>query len=108
MTKTLTGFEHIKVPCIEQWRDEGRAVGRQEGLAEGLQEGLQKGLQKGLRQAREVLILAQLKSRFPRLGATLQKRVQKLPDALLEELGLALLRFEQPAQLTEWLNQRGA
>jgi predicted transposase YdaD len=76
------------------------AAGRQEGLQEGRQEGRQAGRQEG-----EITItLRQLTRRCGPLSQATTDRIQALPLEQLETLAEALLDFQGPADLGNWLN----
>jgi predicted transposase/invertase (TIGR01784 family) len=73
-------------------------------LQEGQEKGLQQGLQQGLQ--REVALVVRLLSRqVGNLSAELQAQVTALPLSLLEDLGEALLDFENLPDLITWLDE---
>jgi predicted transposase/invertase (TIGR01784 family) len=73
-----------------------------------LQEGEQRGELRGLRQGEFTLVLKQLKRKFGNIPTKLQKIVQSLSIAQLEDLGEALLDFATLEDLSSWLNQNRA
>ena len=75
----------------------GQQEGRQEGRLEGRQEG---------RQAEAAAMTQrQLQRRFGSLAPEQQRRLQSLPLSDLEALADALLDFQSPADLSDWLAQ---
>jgi predicted transposase YdaD len=91
---------------------EGREIGRVEGRQEGRQEGQQEGRQEGREEAREegrrreaALVLRLLRRRLAALPAGTEERIAALPIAALESLGEALLDFDGPADLADWLDR---
>ncbi|MBI3651791.1 MAG: DUF4351 domain-containing protein [Acidobacteria bacterium] len=95
------------------WKEEGIQIGIQKGLKEGLKEGIQKGMvlgeqrgvEKGLKQATLTTTLRLLNHRLKPISPRLQKRIEKLSLAQLEELSVALLDFSSIKDLTAWLNR---
>jgi predicted transposase/invertase (TIGR01784 family) len=73
-----------------------------------LQEGEQRGEQRGLRQGELNLVLKLLKRKFGNIPTKLQKIVQSLSIAQLEDLGEALLDFATLDDLSSWLRQNRA
>jgi hypothetical protein len=78
------------------------------GLRRGLQQGRQEGRQEGRREALHELVLRQLTLRFGPLSKQLQNRVARLAIEQLENLGEALLAFNEPGDITRWLREQGA
>jgi predicted transposase/invertase (TIGR01784 family) len=76
----------------------------QKGLDEGRKQGLQQGLQQGLEQEAR-LVMRQLSRRFGVLEPQLQERIRGLSLPGLEELGEALLDFQQVTDLALWLDE---
>ena len=68
------------------------------------EKGLQLGLQQGLRRETE-LVLRQIKKKFGNLKKFKETQILALPIEQVEELGEALLDFEDAADLDSWLNR---
>ncbi|MFO1429572.1 MAG: DUF4351 domain-containing protein [Candidatus Competibacteraceae bacterium] len=69
------------------------------------QDVFEEGLQEG-RQRQIAMILRILRRRLDSVGPTQESRIQALPLAELDALGEALLDFQTPEDLSEWLRQR--
>jgi predicted transposase YdaD len=86
---------------------EGREAGRQEGLEQGLEQGLQQGLQEGRQEGRQqeaaTLLLRQLERRCGPLNDRQRQTLAAMPLERLEDLGVAVLDFQGPADLVAWL-----
>ncbi len=82
---------------------EGREAGRKEGLEQGLEQGLQQGLQEGRQQEAATLLLRQLERRCGPLSERQRSTLAELPLEHLEDLGMAVLDFQGPADLVAWL-----
>jgi hypothetical protein len=67
-----------------------------------MQKGLEQGLERGLERMR-YLTLQQLEAKIGSLTERLQKRLDKLSTKQVEQLGVALLKFESKIDLTNWL-----
>ena len=88
--------EETKMPYLTSVERRGIEKGRQEGRQEGKQEGLE----------REVnLVLRLLNRRLGQVSASLEKQVRELLVEQLEDLGEALLDFENEADLVNWLSK---
>jgi predicted transposase YdaD len=87
-------------PLYQQDREQ--AV--QEGLKRGLQQGVQQGIQQGRQQGEAYLLLRQLQRRFGEIPQNLEETIRKLPVERLEDLGIALLDFDNLADLDNWLH----
>ncbi|MCA2916507.1 MAG: DUF4351 domain-containing protein [Microcystis sp. M017S1] len=90
-------------PLYQQDREQ--AV--QEGLKRGLQQGVQQGVQQGLEQGRiqeANLVIRLLQRRFGEIPQNLEETIRKLPVERLEDLGLALLDFDNLTDLDNWLH----
>ncbi|MEE3718435.1 DUF4351 domain-containing protein [Tumidithrix elongata RA019] len=70
-----------------------------------LQEGERKGLQQDLQQGESVLVIKLLKHKLGVVPLKLQRAIQKLSTAQLENLGEALLDFTSLEDLSAWLRQ---
>ena len=81
--------------AVQDWLSEGRQ--------EGLQEGRQEGLQEGRLEEAAAMTLRQLSRRCGSLPETTIMRIQALPLEQLEALAEALLDFQGPADLADWL-----
>ncbi len=69
---------------------------------------LEKGVQQGLEQGRQrevTLILRLLNRRFSEIEPALEERLRRLSMNQLEDLGVALLDFQEISDLTAWLNR---
>ena len=77
---------------------------RDEGLQAGLAEGRQEGRQEGRRDGECELILRLLTRKVGNLSANIRSQIQALPLILVEELGEALLDFDQISDLMTWLD----
>jgi predicted transposase/invertase (TIGR01784 family) len=80
----------------------------QDILQEGEQRGEQRGLQRGLQQGEFTLVIKLLKRKFGSVPTKLQKAVEQLSTAQLEDLGEALLDFATLDELSSWLSQNRA
>ena len=76
----------------------------QEILQEGESLGLEKGLEQGLEQGERSLIIRQLTRKIGVISAETISRIQSLSLDQVEELGDALLDFNQPDDLNAWLD----
>jgi flagellar biosynthesis/type III secretory pathway protein FliH len=77
--------------------------GRDEGLQEGLQQGIQQGVRQGVHLGKEELLAMQLEQRFSTLPEDITARLDRLSSEQLNDLGLALYRFDRLADLEDWL-----
>ena len=73
----------------------------------GEQRGEQRGVQLGAEQGKRELVSHQLDRRFGPLQTRLQKQIEKLSTARLEELSLALFDLRDVAELRAWLKTHG-
>ncbi|MFM7590432.1 MAG: DUF4351 domain-containing protein [Isosphaeraceae bacterium] len=87
-------------------------LGHQEGEVKGRQQGLQVGRQEGEVRGRQLeaaaLTMRLLKRRWGSMASGLQSSIEALPLAVLEDLVEALDDFQDPHDLTTWLNRHGA
>ena len=78
-------------------------------LAPLYQQDRQLAMEQGIEQGRQVegvsLILRQLTRRIGAIPANLIEQIRQLPIETLENLGEALLDFENEADLVNWLEQ---
>jgi hypothetical protein len=75
----------------------------------GMEKGMEKGLEQGATQEAQKMVLRQLTGRFGApVVAAAEPRIRQLPLTQLEDLGDALIFFNQPAELTNWLEQAEA
>ena len=81
----------------------GMAEGRELGRQQGIQQGLEQGRQQGRQQEALNLLLRQLERRCGPLEAAQRATIATLSLEQLEELGLAVLDFQGPADLAAWL-----
>ena len=75
----------------------------QEGLQKGLQKGHQEGLQKGRQEGELLLVLRLLTRRFGLLSEQRTEQIRQLSVPQLEDLGEALLDFEDMTELEQYL-----
>ena len=75
---------------VDKWRQEGRIQGLTEGVGQGVQQ----------------VALLQLQKKFGALNKKLEAQIAELPTPQLTELSMALLDFQQPKDLAEWLKQQ--
>ncbi|HEY6329429.1 MAG TPA: DUF4351 domain-containing protein, partial [Blastocatellia bacterium] len=85
---------------------QGLRQGLQQGRQQGRQEGRQEGLREGRRQGAEDLTLRQLSLQIGPVGPRVEKRIRKLTTDQLERLGVDLLKFTGPKDLTAWLREQ--
>ena len=79
--------------------------GQKEDLEEGLERGLEEGLEKGRRQESISMVLRLLQRRLGALPLAQEEQVRRLSLTQTETLAEALLDFQTPRDLAEWLNQ---
>jgi len=83
---------------------EAKEEGRVEGRVEGREEGRAEGEQIGRQNEAIALVLKMLTQKLEQeLTDEMQSQITSLSLPLLEELGVALLKFEQQADLETWL-----
>ena len=94
---------------FQEGRIEGRVEGKQEGRVEGKQEGRVEGRFEGRIEGRVEGELAMIYRLLPRFIGTvppgLQERLLQLSVSQLEDLGEALLDFQEPNDLIAWLDR---
>ncbi len=78
---------------------------KEEGKEEGVQIGRQEGRQEGVRLGEAKLLIRQLSRRFGNLSPSQQERIAALSLEELERLGEALLDWQSPADLPDWLRE---
>ena len=78
--------------------------GIKQGIEQGLQQGIQQGLQQGLQQGEAALVLRQLNRKVGELDEEVATIISGLPTNQIEELGDALLDFEEREDLDNWLS----
>ena len=74
-----------------EWIEKGKVEGRQEGRQEGWHKG------------RQAFALHMLRQRFGSIPANIVKKVENLSDAHLDELGGAILGFQNIREVRQWL-----
>jgi predicted transposase YdaD len=82
----------------QQDRERAKLEGRLEGIQEGRREGIIDGEQR--------LIIRLLNRRIGEIDPSLTERIRGLSLEQLENLGEALLKFSNIADLEAWLNQQ--
>ncbi|OWY65655.1 hypothetical protein B7486_40710 [cyanobacterium TDX16] len=80
----------------------------QEIIREGLQQGIEQGVQQGKREEALSFTMRLLTRRIGEVAPELQAQIQELTTPQLEELGVALLDFNNAADLTAWLQNQFA
>ncbi|MFB8787976.1 MAG: Rpn family recombination-promoting nuclease/putative transposase [Potamolinea sp.] len=103
--EVLAGLRFDKKLIRQLLREEvmRESVIYQDILQKGLDEGRKQGLQQGLEQEARSFVMRLLNRRFGVLEPQLQERIRGLSLLQLEELGEALLDFQQVTDLTLWL-----
>jgi flagellar biosynthesis/type III secretory pathway protein FliH len=76
----------------------------QQDREQAVQEGVQQGIQQGVQQEALKLVLRQLQRRLGEIPHNLEEIIRNLPVERLEDLGLALLDFDNLADLDNWLH----
>ncbi|ELR96935.1 DUF4351 domain-containing protein [Gloeocapsa sp. PCC 73106] len=77
-----------------------------QGEAEGLAKGRLEGEAEGKTKEALILILRLLNRKFQSITPEIEQRIQSLTLTQLEDLGEALLDFQQKADLISWLSNR--
>ena len=67
--------------------------------------GIEQGRQEGRQQGEATLVLRLLNRRIGQVTANIQEQVRQLSVEQLEDLGEALLDFENQVDLLNWLSQ---
>ncbi len=98
-------YQEAREEGVQIGRQEGVQIGRQEGVQIGRQEGVQIGRQEGVRLGEAKLLIRQLSRRFGNLSPSQQERIAALSLEELEHLGEALLDWQSPADLPDWLRK---
>jgi predicted transposase YdaD len=75
----------------------------QEIIREGLQQGIEQGVQQGMREEALSFTMRLLTRRIGEVAPELQAQIQELTTPQLEELGVALLDFNNASDLAAWL-----
>jgi predicted transposase YdaD len=73
-------------------------------VQELMEEGREEGREEGAHQSLVSLTLLQLRYKLGELTKKSTEQIQALANAQLEDLGLALFRFESPDDLQQWLD----
>ena len=89
------------VEILTDWERKGIA----QGIVEGISQGLTQGISQGLTQGKEALVVRLLRRRLGPVPDRLLARLAPLTAAQLDDLGEALLDFETPADLEQWLDR---
>ncbi|GAP98572.1 DUF4351 domain-containing protein [Leptolyngbya sp. NIES-2104] len=76
---------------------------RAEGIEQGIEQGIERGIEQGERRGKASLILMLLRSRFETLPQSVEAQIQQLSIVKLDELAIALLQFNNPEDLEQWL-----
>lgn len=78
----------------------------QEIIREGLQQGIEQGVQQGKREEALSFTMRLLTRRIGEVAPELQAQIQELTTSQLEELGVALLDFNNASDLAAWLQNQ--
>jgi hypothetical protein len=79
----------------------------QQGVEKGLQQGGQAGKQAGRQEGSAAITMRQLQRQVGILNTETQARIRALSFEQLEQLGEALLDFQQQTDLEAWLDKNG-
>jgi len=79
----------------------------EEGIAKGIEQGVLQGMQQGMQQGGLSLVIRQLARKLGELPGSLLDAVRSLTLPMLEDLGDALLDFNQREDLDGWLKEHG-
>jgi predicted transposase YdaD len=71
----------------------------------GIEQGMQRGIEQGMQREGANLVLRLLNRRFGQVTTSVEKQIRQLSVKQLEDLGEALLDFENEADLLHWLSQ---
>jgi flagellar biosynthesis/type III secretory pathway protein FliH len=75
------------------------------GIEQGIEQGMQRGIEQGMQRGEATLVLRLLNRRLGQVTTSVEKQVRQLSVKQLEDLGEALLDFENEADLLHWLSQ---
>jgi len=78
---------------------------RQLAIEQGIEQGIERGIEQGRQVEGVSLILRQLTRRLGAIPANLVEQIRQLPIETLENLGEALLDFQNETDLVNWLEQ---
>jgi predicted transposase YdaD len=67
--------------------------------------GIEQGIEQGMQRGEATLVLRLLNRRFGQVTTSVEKQIRQLSVKQLEDLGEALLDFENEADLLHWLSQ---
>jgi predicted transposase YdaD len=67
--------------------------------------GIEQGIEQGIQRGEATLVLRLLNRRFGQVTTSVEKQIRQLSVKQLEDLGEALLDFENEADLLHWLSQ---
>ncbi len=98
--EAMFGLSELKQTRVYQ---EAKEEGKEEGVQIGRQEGVQIGRQEGVRLGEAKLLIRLLSRRFGNLSPSQQERITALSLEELERLGEALLDWQSPTDLPDWL-----
>ncbi|MFM7441795.1 MAG: DUF4351 domain-containing protein [Snowella sp.] len=91
-------------PLYQQDREQAIQEGVRQGLEQGLQQGLEQGLERGRIQEAN-LVIRLLQRRLREIPQNLQETIRSLSVERLEDLGVALLDFDNLGDLDNWLHK---
>jgi len=75
------------------------------GIEQGIEQGMQRGIEQGMQREGATLVLRLLNRRLGQVTTSVEKQIRQLSVEQLEDLGEALLDFENEADLLHWLSQ---
>jgi len=89
---------------VTSWMREGIKQGRKEGRKEGRQEGREEGRQEGVHKAVLLFVQRLAAGKIGTVDAELVERFESLTTEQLQDLGVALLRFESRSEVIAYLD----
>ncbi|MBW4680517.1 MAG: Rpn family recombination-promoting nuclease/putative transposase [Microcoleus vaginatus WJT46-NPBG5] len=101
-------FDEILIDQLFGERYMQESVIYQRILRQGLEQGRQEGREEGRQQGHLAVIMRQIVRRLGAIQPAVLDRLQKLSISQLEELGEALLDFQESSDLIAWLDNRSA
>jgi predicted transposase YdaD len=90
---------------IRQWEEETRMPYITSVERLGIEQGMQRGIEQGMQREGANLVLRLLNRRLGQVTSSVEKQIRQLSVEQLEDLGEALLDFENEADLLHWLSQ---
>ena len=102
------GLEQGLEQGLERGLEQGLERGREQGLEQGREQGLEQGREQGLQQGKQrmlSLLTRQIEKRLGPIDTTLQAGISGLNLDQIESLGDAVLDFDGPDDLKNWLER---